>query len=207
MQYFKFLNRLPSIPTELTDQIVYVDSADTGKLNNHYNTYREHKVIVSDGSTQDGVFYYRTPVDGPTNPTLNEWLYKNIDELKNSDITTGVQYCTSMTGCASAFLPHTDGTARGRYTMLYLIKNGNPNSPVTTHWWQQPGEDLVRPPHTLFPDSTVLVEMARIELPIGVWTMIRTNIIHSVQNVTDSRIAISLGVHSDELAELIAEKY
>ncbi len=209
MQYFKFLNQLPAIPLELLNQIVYVDSNNIDKSTTVANKQQltQHKVIVSDGSTQDGALYYRTPVTGPINPILNEWLYKNINELNNSSITTGVQYCTSVTGFASAFLPHTDGGARGKYTMLYLIKSGNPNGPVTTHWWQQPGEDLVRPPHTVFLDSTTLVEMARAEIQTNTWAMIKTDIIHSVQNITDSRIAISVGVHSNAIAELIAEKY
>jgi hypothetical protein len=209
MQYFKFLNQLPAIPPELINQIVYVDSNNIDKSTTVANKQelKEHKVIVNDGSIQDGALYYRTPVTGPINPTLDQWLYKNIDELTNSDITTAVQYCTSVSGAASALLPHTDGGARGRYTMLYLIKSGNPNNPVTTHWWQQPGEDLVRPPHTVSLDSTKLVEMAKTELSIGTWVMIKTNIIHSVQNIIDSRIAISVAVHSDEIAELIAEKY
>jgi len=209
MQYFKFLNQLPVIPSELLDQIVYVDSNNVDNSTTVANKQEltQHKVIVSDGSTQDGALYYRTPVTGPINPTLDEWLYKNINELNNSSITTGVQYCTSVTGFVSALLPHTDGSARGKYTMLYLIKSGNPKSPVTTHWWQQPGEDLVRLPHTVALDSTALVEMSQIEIPINSWAMIKTNIIHSVQNITDSRIAISIGVHSDKIAELIAEKY
>jgi hypothetical protein len=208
MEYFKFLNQLPAIPSELINQIVYVDSNNIDKSTTMVRQeLTENKIIVSDGSIQDGALYYRTPVTGPINPTLGEWLYKNIDELNNSEITTGVQYCTSVTGYASTLLPHTDGSARGRYTMLYLIKSGNPKNSVTTHWWQQPGQDLVRAPHTLALDSTVLVEMAWAEIPINSWVMIKTNIIHSVQNITDSRIAISIGVHSDEIAELIAEKY
>ena len=104
--------------------------------------------------------------------------------------------------------PHTDGMARGRHCLQFLIETGGEN--VTTAWWQEKNFPLVRTPRNLS-DRVIskddLTKVTEVTLAKNAWTIFRTDIIHDVKIIQTSRIAFTVGFSDDAIFETIVNKY
>jgi hypothetical protein len=124
---------------------------------------------------------------------VEQWVKDNVS-ANCSEISA--QYI----GDGTAFSPHTDGGPR-QYILNYLIQAGG--EAVETQWWQEAGEDLIRPGTPLqfpFTDQLELVKSTVFE--VGSWSALYGKVIHSVTNVTGKRIALSIAISKEEFAKL-----
>lgn len=119
------------------------------------------------------------------------WARENIiSEYKNA----GLNYCNSppadyVTSCGA----HTDATRV--YTLLFNVEPGGPN--VSTNFWQEEGYPVLREPKCAGTNTDKLKLLDGIVIPPGVWCIINTLVLHSVDNLIKPRInfQISLDDH------------
>lgn len=126
-------------------------------------------------------------------PEVEQWVKDNIS-ANCSEISA--QYI----GDGAAFSPHTDGGPR-QYILNYLIQAGG--EAVETQWWQEAGEDLIRPGTPLqFPFTDQLQLVKSTVFGVGSWSALYGKVIHSVTNLTGKRIALSIAISKEEFAKL-----
>lgn len=124
---------------------------------------------------------------------VEQWVRDNIS-ADCSEISA--QYI----GEGAAFSPHTDGGPR-QYILNYLIQTGG--DAVETQWWQEEGEDLIRPGTPLqFPYTDKLKLIRSTVFDVGSWSALYGKVIHSVTNLTGKRIALSIAISKEEFAKL-----
>lgn len=119
------------------------------------------------------------------------WARKNIIETyKNA----GVNYCNAppadhATSCGA----HTDATRA--YALLYNIQTGG--QCVATNFWQETAQPVVQLPKSSCTDTDKLTLLDSVVIPQGVWCIINTQVLHSVDDLTAPRInfQISLDDH------------
>jgi hypothetical protein len=133
-----------------------------------------------------------------------------IPELAGHIVSIGLQTIFNAIGCADGvrMLPHTDGAARGRHCLHFIIEPGGEN--VTTTWYQEKNFPLVRQPRV---PTDKLVTMHNLDKITDVtfikntWGIFRTDIIHDVKIIQTSRIAFTVGFSDDAIFETIVNKY
>jgi hypothetical protein len=124
---------------------------------------------------------------------LIAWVTANIHSAPKS-ININITNQASNT-----FGPHVDFDRSESF--LYVIDTGGPN--VVTKWWQQNGYPVSRPEMqdisngwaTGFNDYSQLTERASICIPPRTWIhFCDTAILHSVENLESSRLAIQIPI-------------
>ena len=85
---------------------------------------------------------------------------------------------------------HTDITRC--YVLMWEIQPGGDNS--KTVWWRRRGKDIWCPPEEQAEDLNELECLDSIRLPSGVWTLINTQALHSVEYLTDTRIFLQVSL-------------
>jgi hypothetical protein len=85
--------------------------------------------------------------------------------------------------------PHTDVTRQ--YCLLYLIEQGNPDQ--DTVFWQEPGHGVHRKRNHLPLNLGNLIRLDSIRIPMRTWVYFDVSILHSIENIHGSRIAIHVG--------------
>lgn len=122
-----------------------------------------------------------------------EWIHKNIGSFSQCSAQLFTQ--------GTAFYPHTDGGKR-RYILNYLIKSGGPD--VLTQFYQEPGFDAIRdngqPLNIL--NSTHLAVIDSICIPEKSWMMLFGKVLHSVTDITESRIQLSIALSTEEFLQM-----
>ena len=123
------------------------------------------------------------------NDAVKQWVLENI----NSDfVDAGVNYTVpverppELAGVSTG--AHTDITRD--YTLIYLLQTGGDNPP--TVFWQEDGEELIRPPKTQGVDFSKLKFIDSVTIPLNTWCIIDSRILHSVENLTSNRVAIQV---------------
>ena len=92
---------------------------------------------------------------------------------------------------------HTD-TSRD-FTLIYLLKTGGNH--VQTVFYQETDQPLLRRPRTHGEDLTKLTKLVQIEIPLHTWFIIDSRILHSVENLTHSRVAFQVGLYVNHWQE------
>jgi hypothetical protein len=124
------------------------------------------------------------------NDQVRQWVTENI----NADfVDAGVNYTVladcpeGLTGVSTG--AHTDITRD--YTLIYLLQAGGINPP--TVFWQEMGKELIRPPKTQGVNFDQLIQIDSITIPLHTWCIIDSRILHSVENLTHTRVALQVG--------------
>jgi hypothetical protein len=125
----------------------------------------------------------------PASDQIVSWCQKNISSSIVNNFKIGIQ-----TFSDNPTFPHTDGK-RGTKSLNFLLKAGGNN--VETIWYQEKGHSLTQVRGKDF-DIENLEEQCRIICPVHQWMVIQTDIIHHVVNLTEKRIALSIGLEEDE---------
>lgn len=115
---------------------------------------------------------------------FTQWCKENIDpECLNGSIHINE-------GIDPYHGPHLDPYRN--YGLLYLIDTGGPT--VTTSWWQKKDSPFMYSlkdyPAIVFEDYTNLELYDSTTFELGIWYLINTRALHSVENIEHRRIAI-----------------
>lgn len=170
MFYCKFLD-LPQIP----ENIIAVDSNNIIKKFPGRQCTNDTNQFMS----SNGIFYHATP-------ELDQWARNNL-ELDIDLVGVRHQYGTADTPCHGA---HTDATRD--YALLYVVDTGGGH----LKFWQKKNCPIEHDSVQLISDYTDLTELHSVNTPRGVWYLVNGRVIHSVENMTATRITVQINLKS-----------
>jgi len=193
--YFELLN-LPVLPDfleqEIQQRLRHPDLYRAKKSHQNapgFAEYSTRQVTHVNGETKTSVVADRYLASDE----LIAWITANIHSSPKS-ININITNRASNT-----FGPHVDFNRSESF--LYVIDTGGEN--VVTKWWQQNGYPISRPEMqdisngwaTGFNDYSQLTERASICIPPRTWIhFCDTAILHSVENLESSRLAIQIPI-------------
>lgn len=150
-----------------------------------YKDYEYRTFDLPDGQPVKTIKSHRYPIG----TEFEQWTR---DHFNQEPAGCGVAYYDDH---SSLFAPHVDISRD--YTVMYFLDLGGVN--VDTVWYRQKGYDLLRPDIKAEFDTSKLVnnydqleEIDRICFPLHQWVCINSAIIHDVQNVQSTRIAVQI---------------
>lgn len=133
------------------------------------------------------------------NEQFKKWVSENITD---DFVDAGVNYTVVVekpkglqkvsTGA------HTDITRD--YTLIYLLQTGGKDAP--TVFWQEEGQELLRPPKTQGTDRKTLKFVDSVTIPLHRWCIIDSRILHSVERLEENRVALQVGFLKNHFANL-----
>lgn len=141
------------------------------------------------GKTYRRAIYRRYDISEESIQWVRDYITDNFGQVGSQLICDG-----------EVFTPHTDGGPR-EYILNYLVDAGGPA--VETQWYQEIGHPLYRPGIALqYPEATNLELVKSIIIPEGTWTLLYGKVIHSVAEVTDKRVQLSIALSKEEFLKL-----
>jgi hypothetical protein len=190
---YAFLD-LPALPQSIVDAAwaslkTHKGQIDT-QVNNWenqpgYKDYEYRTFNLPDGQAVKTVKSHRYPI----NSEFDQWVQDHFDQ---DPTPCGISYYDNH---SSLFAPHVDISRD--YTIMYFLDLGGTN--VDTVWYRQKGHSLLRPDIKAVFDLSKLVnnynnleEIDRVCFPLNRWVCINSAIIHEVQNIQSTRIAIQI---------------
>jgi hypothetical protein len=131
----------------------------------------------------------------PVTSDILVWCQENILSSIQNNFKIGIQVFSGQPE-----YPHTDGK-RGVKALNFLIDAGGDN--VETVWFQEQGHSITRQRGYIAPANAQLEELCRTCFVEHTWQIVQTDIIHTVENVSRPRIALSIGLEDDEFNKFI----
>ncbi len=162
----------PSVPASLTSNI------PLGKVIREYPG-RECTLNGKQFTTSSGTYYHASQ-------ELDAWVRDNID-LDIDFVGIRYQYGTAEFNCQGA---HTDATRD--YALLYTIDNAGGH----LKFWQQKNQPMESDSVKLITDYDSLEELESIDIPNNQWYLVNGRVIHSVENITQTRITLQVNLKS-----------
>lgn len=194
MKVFSILD-LPELPKDLIDEI------EESIVGSSMQKFPDQKIKQFDATEVDDAIYTRWLLtDRYTN-----YVKMLIPEIADSDFNIGFQSIKGSNNNICQLHPHTDGKIRGTFCISFLINDGGTN--VETFWWQEHNKGLIRDPWSHAFDLNALRKIESTIFPIYRWNIIRTDLLHSVHNITKDRKAFTIGFFDERIFDTIVEKY
>jgi hypothetical protein len=186
LPYFKILENLPPPPQWLLDTIDPTDRPDYAAFN--LDADQGHLALKDQQDWKDQNYKWLKPMVSNRNarhlfePEATDWLLSNISKNFNTK-NSGWMYFDEEQ------LPHTDLTRE--WTILYNIDTGGED--VELSFWQEPGHPVRRTTgHQTWDNCDGLTLLETIKGPFNCWYLMHTNCIHSVKNMTSTRLNLQL---------------
>lgn len=125
-------------------------------------------------------------------PGFEDWVKTNLTPYI---VDCGVNYASydEPTGRPTSTGAHTD--ALREYSLMWEIESGGPNAEL--YFWREKGYPLYRAPKCQGEDRTQLEFVDKFRYPFGQWTLIDTRVLHSVENLTSTRITLQVSLLND----------
>lgn len=150
-----------------------------------YAEYEYRNFTLKDGSEVKTIKSHRYSISAE----FDAWVQKYFDQ---DPAPCGVAVYDDH---SSFFAPHVDISRN--YTIMYILATGGNN--VETSWYRQHGHALLRPdlksvfdPDLITKNFDRLQEIDRVCFPPNQWVCINSAIIHAVENVESTRVAIQI---------------
>ena len=120
-------------------------------------------------------------------PEFEAWVKKNITE---HILDAGVNYVTHTeeTGLPISTGAHTDGTRE--FVLLWNVEHGGADAELT--FWREENKPLYRAPKTRGTDFSKLKFVTKTRLPEDKWLLLDARVLHSVENLTSTRISLQI---------------
>jgi len=185
MLLFQYLDFLPPIPSELISELEITNS-------DHY--IRQHDKKRKNIPAHMASVFERLNI----NNTMLDWLRDNISSSFNFAGLQQMTWPDEATPGKRLVIPHTD--KERDWAVNYLFEPGGPN--VTTTFYQQPNFPLVREYDIFLSPNIVTVHEQFIIEPYR-WHLMKSNVLHGVENVETLRQAITLGFVTDDPLSLL----
>ena len=195
--YYALLHKLPKLPDDITKNIL--DSISLGLQTTHVV---DKKIAKIDGNALSDAEYYRWN----TLPELTEWIYDVIPELKDTKTVIGYQLIKKPSNVDKCELhPHTDGEGRGLFCLQYILETGGDN--IETIWWKEHKDSMMRGFWKHCWDDSKLEKLMSVQYAPHTWAIMRTDILHSVEYITSSRIAFTIGMYDNDYYTKLIDTY
>lgn len=165
---------LPALPDELICQALAIGTNSALKSDQTRGVYSRH-LVSSD---------------------ILVWCQQNILPTLVNNFKIGIQVFSGVPE-----FPHTDGS-RGVKALNFLISPGGTN--VETVWLQEEGFPVNRQRGYVTKSDAKLQELDRVSFVKNTWQIVQTDVIHTVVNLTEPRISLSLGLEDNEYDNLIS---
>lgn len=117
---------------------------------------------------------------------LETWVKNNID-LDIDSVVIRYQYGTPEHNSQGA---HTDATRK--YVLLYTIDNAGGH----LQFWQQENNPLELDTLNLITDYNTLTKVESFDIPNNQWYLVNGQVLHSVENITHTRITLQVNLKS-----------
>jgi hypothetical protein len=183
MKYFELHEELPKLPVEFVTRILKI-AEDTESFYKHRDRRArtespENRKIIA--ATNGKSF---PKIDLPED--VQCWVRTNIAEQAHEiSVRKTVE-------SGDHHFPHIDLSRR--WVFLYLLENGGDDH--VTIWYKD--KSIVEPyPGIEYTSYDSLEEVARIQIPLQTWTLLNASVPHSVENIPNDRIAITVGLWHD----------
>ena len=188
--FYKILD-FPKIPDRFSAEIFStVQSPANALVKKHQNypgfdEWRQRKLIKTNGDIISSILVSRYPLSDD----LNQWL---LDNIHPNPVR---QHISLYSNNSESFGPHVDEDREELW--LYLLETGGEK--VETIWYQERGHPVIRRDLQGLKETYMtmekcdyreLDELERFEIPLNTWVSIDTTVIHSVEGLTGSRLAI-----------------
>jgi len=193
--YYKLLD-FPSLPDNLAQQLDQLIPKRLLGLPNQVYTPSERGAggVINqvqynnfDHSKSGQIVYHELPAD------FTAWINQHVvDTYKRA--TVAVHH-------GEIAPPHTDYLRQ--YGINYIHQLGGDR--VTTVWYQEIGKPIVREGRARQPDYAKLTVVDQVVLPANQWHILRTDVLHSVENLQSNRIRLSIDI--DETTAMAVVKH
>jgi len=175
---FQILKNIPAPPQNLIDQ---VDRSMT-PLKSELGYHTERFLKNWHGRDFKAGVNARVP-----NMEFETWVKENITK---HILDAGINYVVynDKDNLPISTGAHTDGTRE--FVMLWNIEHGGDNAELT--FWKERDKPLYRAPKTPGTDFSKLEFITKTRLPENNWLLLDTRILHSVENLTSTRISLQI---------------
>jgi len=183
-KFYQFIDSLPAVPDHILSGIDF-DRVPTGRDIDKLGTYSRRKLVNWYGRSFDAMVNNR--VDN--SPEFKAWVRGNI--IPNF-LDVGINYViyNRDDGQASSTGGHTDGSRN--YTLIYNVRTGGERA--MTCFWQEHGQPIYRERCVNSEDMSRLDLLDQVFIPEKRWAILDTRVIHSVENLYDSRISLQVSL-------------
>jgi hypothetical protein len=123
-------------------------------------------------------------------------LFKNWVRENIADTWTEVSVSITPADIGHTMGAHTDFT--NVYRLIYVLQEGGPD--CRTVYYQEKGQPFHRPGRKWIniDNFDLLEEIESIRMPRGHWVYTKTQYLHAVENITEDRVAIHVGLLTDK---------
>jgi hypothetical protein len=182
---------LPTVPDDFVELAITCAFNRLGTQQSAYtgDVYSTKRVVQKDGKQVISRIQPRFGLED----VMSAWTNTHIStEWSQIGVATSI---LSQQAKANSQMqsPHTDGTRS--YALLYLLESSNADQ--DTVFWHEPGYPIHRK-RTMSPlNLDHLIKIDSVRIPLHTWTYIDSTILHSVENVTQSRITLQISFDCD----------
>jgi len=185
MYCYKILSHLPILPEFLQAQALNTVGPDV-TLNASRPEYT-NRILVKGDKT----FLSTRSNRSDLSTEFKQWIKENIvNEFTECSVSRTSADVSAYQG------PHTDKTRE--FVLMYVLEQGGPT--CRTVWYQEKGQSFYRPGKQwlMINDFDQLDIVEQVQLPVNAWSIMNTQYLHGVENITEDRISIHIGLDSDD---------
>ena len=182
--YCRLLTHLPKPPNELIDRIDRIYRPDLKKF---APTDSDHLKIDRADDWKHQEYNWIKPMASNNNVRHHftqeylDWIRNNIT-MEFDESNSGVMFFDTPQ------LPHTDTTRK--FVLLYNVETGGPDASLV--FWQEDRHPILRERGLAVDRGAHLKELERIPGPAGCWYLMNTQVLHSVENVSERRLNLQI---------------
>lgn len=193
--YCKLLSHLPKPPMELVEKIDRVYRPDLQKFSTKDTDYLKID-RTEDWNHQE--YNWIKPMASNNNVRHHfkqeylDWIKENITDTFDES-NSGVMFFDTPQ------LPHTDTTRK--FVLLYNVETGGPDASLV--FWQENGYPVHRERGLAVERGNHLTELERINGPTGCWYLMNTQVLHSVEGVSERRLNLQISFKENYPANIL----
>jgi hypothetical protein len=188
MTAIKILHTLPLVPVEFEQEAWAALTADRKDITpNDLRPEYKNRNLSRDGSE----FPSTRTIRHELSDQFKTWVKENIVED-----WTEVSVSITPANIGHTMGAHTDWT--NEFRLIYVLQEGGPD--CRTVYYQEKGQPYFRGGRQWLnvDDFDLLEEKESICMPKGQWCLTNTQYLHGVENITEDRVAIHVGLLSDQ---------
>jgi hypothetical protein len=191
---FKVLENFPKIPHEFVSRAMGLASTRPMGLE-ITNGKKFPRIVTKNGNTYASLVHTRFLMNEEMGPWVSENISEEWDQIGVNVAAVDNTHTDDKISFGTEATPHTDGTRD--YALMYLISQSNFDQDLV--FWQERGFPIFRKRNTIPSKLDQLNEVGRVRIPLNTWVYFNTNVLHSVENILESRIAIHIGFNCEPM--------
>lgn len=192
--YCRLLTHLPKPPNALVEKIDRVYRPNLEKFSRDSDHVRIDR--TEDWANQE--YNWIKPMASNNNVRHHfkqeylDWIRKNIT-AEFDESNSGVMFFDTPQ------LPHTDTTRK--FVLLYNVETGGPDASLV--FWQQENHPILRERGLAVERDATLKELERINGPKVCWYLMNTQVLHSVEGVSERRLNLQISFKENYPADIL----